>query len=507
MSKPSHGAEARSLRDYLRVLRENRVLVISATILAALAALAFAAVREPVYEATATVSFKEKAEDLQAIGLATGAPNPQPTQQAAADAALVTRPDVVKRVQTALGGEVSPQSLRDVTAQVQPTSNLVAITATARDGEQAAQVANTFAREVQKVVRDETRASYERSAERLRTRLESESDGVTAEALGGTIALVLTLSTIAEPVEINRPAEVPGKPVSPKPIRDSLIATLIGFLIGTGAAFLRRSGQGGWSESHQVERDLGLPLVGTVSGDALGGVGLASNGGGPFHDGDLEPFRIMRSNVASLAKDRPLRTVAVTSALTGEGKSTVAAWYAFANARAGRRTLLVECDFRRPVLAARLGISPTPGLSEYIERQDVSPEAILRPIAVHGDHATPVMPVLPAGNSASEPAEMIASARFHDFIDHIARQYDLVVFDTASMLPVGDTLELLPQVDGILLCLRLGQTTRERAEAAMAKLSRFPAKPTGLVVTGIRRGSEDDYQGYYSHVAASKNAA
>jgi capsular exopolysaccharide synthesis family protein len=225
-------------------------------------------------------------------------------------------------------------------------------------------------------------------------------------------------------------------------------------------------------------------------------VGTSANGSGRVAGADLESFRILRTNVDFLGGDGPPNVVAVTSPLPKEGKSTVAAGFAYANALAGRRTILVESDLRRPVSAARLGFDPEPGLSDYLAA-DARPQEVLRTIDVEGREAEELA-VIPAGKMVQHPTEMLASDDYPEFLGQLRRDYELVVVDCAPLLPVGDTLELLPHVDGVLLCVRLGQTTIEQATAAREVAGRLPDKPMGLVITGLSRGGDDDYYGYYS---------
>jgi non-specific protein-tyrosine kinase len=99
---------------------------------------------------------------------------------------------------------------------------------------------------------------------------------------------------------------------------------------------------------------------------------------------------------------------------------------------------------------------------------------------------------------------MLASKRYSEFLAELRKVYDLVVLDCAPLLPVGDTLEVLPNVDGVLLCVRLRQTTLDQAAAAKQAMERLPEKPTGLVITGLTRGSDDDYYGYYSTAESAR---
>ena len=178
--------------------------------------------------------------------------------------------------------------------------------------------------------------------------------------------------------------------------------------------------------------------------------------------------------------------------------------------------LLVECDLRLPVFADRFKIPAQPGLTDWaagkakpaavLQQVEVSHDApvaaVQREVAAELDGVAtapkPLNVITPAGSWAPRPAELLGSERFHDFLENVARLYDLVICDCAPLLPVGDTLELIPQVDAALICIRLDQTTHEQALAAKAAIEHFPERPTGVVVTGVRPGREGYYYGYYS---------
>jgi capsular exopolysaccharide synthesis family protein len=280
-------------------------------------------------------------------------------------------------------------------------------------------------------------------------------------------------------------------------------------MLGIGAAFLRQGLDRRIREAADVPADMGGPVLGYVRGEALGRGPVALTGRKApkaLDDDDLEPLRILRTNLGFLDPDGPLRTILVTSPLPEEGKSTVATSLAWLEAVGGRRTLLVDCDLRRPSVAQRFGVSPTPGLSDYLAGR-ASPAEILQTVAApvgaspNGSEAPaePQLVCIAAGTPAPNPAELLGSVRFRTFLAQVAEVYDRVVLDSPPLLPVGDTLELLPQVDGVLLCLRFGQTTRDQALAGRTALSHFPAKPTGIVLTGVRPGAESGDFGYYAY--------
>jgi capsular exopolysaccharide synthesis family protein len=493
-------ADSTSLRDYLGVLKARRGTIAAVTLIAVALGLAYSLVKTPTYEAEATIEFSDPAADLPiATPGAQGPVDFTPDKSAAADSRIVTRDDVVRRVERQIGDDVDATDIEDhVDAAVQPDSNLVAITGTSESADDAALIANAFAQQTRNAARQEARDRFAAKADELDAAIGPGLDPVTRAQYQSTIAKYETLAAVADPVEITRPATVPGSPASPKPIRDTILAAILGLLIGIGVAFLRNALDRRIKDSHEIQHELGLPLVGYVRSDALGLAGVGRNGASFVSEDDLEAFRILRTNVDFLAGDDAINSLVVTSALPEEGKSTVAAWYAYVNAVAGRSTLLVECDFRRPVLAKRFGVAPGPGLSDYLAG-NVRPKEVLRSVSTQGREGENVLALIPAGENAFQPTEMIASKTFKSFVAQVTKTYDMVIFDSAPLLPVGDTLELMPQVDAALFCVRLGQTTRDQALAAKQAMSHLPERPTGLVVTGVKRGGDDDYYGYYSY--------
>jgi Mrp family chromosome partitioning ATPase len=267
--------------------------------------------------------------------------------------------------------------------------------------------------------------------------------------------------------------------------------------------------------ARDVHDELGYPILGHVREEGMGKSLRSGNGYSPDLQAELEGFRIIRQNLQFLSSgDTPRRRTLVTSPLPAEGKSTVAAALAIASAASGRTTLLVEADLRRPALAKRLGINAAPGLTDYLVGQaepreilQVCPPVAASPVAgangAGDDTLPPPAPVKPlvcitAGTLSPQPAELLGSDRLHAFLDQVSEAYESVVIDTSPLLPVADTLELLPHVDNVLLCVRSGQTTRDQARAARSALEHFPDRPTGLVITGLRKRDEPEYS-YYSY--------
>jgi capsular exopolysaccharide synthesis family protein len=307
---------------------------------------------------------------------------------------------------------------------------------------------------------------------------------------------------------VEKEAETPTEPSSPRTTRNTALGALVGLAFGLLAAFLRDSLDRRLRKTDEVQAEIKLPVIGRVPDDALGEVGFA-NGTGEDAEGHLEAFRVLRANLEFLQADNPMRTVLVTSGAPEEGKSTVAMALAGAAAVAGKRTLLVECDLRRPCFADRLGLEPEPGLTDYlVGRADpadvLQVVKLISPSTVNGDReatspkdaeAQANLVCITAGSAAPLPAELLGSDRFSDFLSKVSTAYDLVVLDTSPILSVVDALEVVPQVDGLVVCVRLGRTTREEARATREALAHVPGRPTGVVVTGIRPDDES-YYGY-----------
>jgi tyrosine-protein kinase len=474
-------AETRSLKDYLRAIYARRRLVIVITLAAIAAAIAFSVVQTPVYKATATVNVDadfNQGQNQQTVGGSAGLEG----------AAAVTQPAVLKEASKSLGGDPTPDGLRaDLSVAGEAGINVVNITAQADTADEAARVANAVAAAVVKVTHEQQAAKAETLAR--------GADPATARQYRAQ-------AQTAYPIQLGKVALSPSSPVSPKPLRNAVFAALLGLLLGVGLALLRDALDRTVKDPDEVEGALGLPLLGYVRSDLLGMGETGANGTGPGGD-SLDAFRILKANADFLTDSGAPNVVAVTSALPEEGKSTVATWYAYVNALAGRRTILIECDLRRPVLAERFGLKPSPGLSEFLGSQS-SPNEVLRSIPVEGPTAEP-LPVIPAGTTPAQPSELIGSARFERFLGQVSKAYELVVLDCPPLLSVGDTLSIVPRAEAVMLCVRIGQTTRDQAVAAQTALSRLPERPVGLVITGLEPGAEDDYVRYETALPAAED--
>ena len=510
----SDGPRYTTLRDYLRVVREQRWLVLGVLALACAAAVAYSARQDEVYSAEASLSFRSENDDFGDIGAAV--PNTQTPEQRAAIAAQAIRTmEVARRAARELDRKVNAQALlAAISAQPEARTNLVVLRARAGTAATARAYANAFADATVKSVTEEVRDGYRQRAKDLAREARSldgkrENFGVRSVNRDRIVRLQ-TLARFAEPVVLIRRAAAPRGPDSPRPLRNLIVGALLGLTLGLVLAFLRDALDRRFRNARELKDELHLPLVGHVRDQVLGRTPGHSNGRSALTQEEMEAFRILRTNLDFLDTERPPGSLVVTSALPGEGKSTVATALACAYASAGRRVLLVEADLRRPTLAKRLEIAQVPGLSDYLVG-DAEPRDVVQAVTIEAPvTGTPIdadgprvaaLVCVTAGTPSHQPAELLGSERFKAFLAQVADVYDVVVLDSSPLLSVVDTLSLVPVVDAVLLCVRSSKTTREQARAAKAALDHFPPRPTGVVVTGVKPGDEQDY-GYYSYAYA-----
>jgi Mrp family chromosome partitioning ATPase/capsular polysaccharide biosynthesis protein len=523
----NEGPKYVSLRDYLRVVRAHRVLIVLIALLFGGVAYALSHREANRYEAEAALSFLPPTRDASLIGTPADA-SQTPQERAAVNAEAVHAPDVAPKVKRQLKKTklTAPQIAGSVSARVESRTNLVVITANSGSAKLAADIANAYARVISKKATDAARGQIQRAVASLTRSLKKKSAKGTSPAalisrsnVEQQISRLEALQSFSRPVQIVRSATVPGSPVSPRPVRNGLLGLLVGLTIGLLIAFLRDALDRRVRNAQDISEQLDAPVLGHVNARALGRAGFAGGGRGPLRAEEMEAFRILRMNLEFLDVDRKMRSILVTSPLPEEGKSTVAASLAWASAVAGKRTLLIECDMRRSSLAKRLELAESPGLSDLLAGK-ASRDEVMRPIRVLGEASTnggdpgddpaaqsPKLVCLPAGTPAPRPAEMLGSQRFKDFFREAVEEFDLVVVDSPPLLSVVDARELIPCVDAVLLCIRASRTTSDQAAAGKDAVDRFPNRSLGIVVTGLKRGEGPDYGAYSGAYAYGRERA
>jgi len=202
-----------------------------------------------------------------------------------------------------------------------------------------------------------------------------------------------------------------------------------------------------------------------------------------------EGLRTLRAALMLITSDRPVRSVLVTSATPGEGKSTAAAHLAIACAQAGQRVLLIDANLRRPILHKVFGVGNSPGLSEIIKGERSYAEGIF-------GAGEPGVFLMPAGRVSRRAADLIGVG-LPIILTKALLVFDLVIVDAPAILGASESLSMAGVADGTLLLTKAGATTEKSVAEAVSNLSRARANLLGLVMNQVessRTQATDVYQ-------------
>jgi len=300
----------------------------------------------------------------------------------------------------------------------------------------------------------------------------------------------------------------PVEPSQPRPVLYSIAAVVFSLLVGFGLSLLIELMDTRLRTPAQVVRQVGVPVLATVpdlsEDDRLSlDTNLALVTQTVPQSLMAEAFRQLRTSLL-FASDQPIKSLLVSSANPGDGKSTVASNLAITMARAGSRVLLVEANFRRPALSRVYDVPDTVGLSNVLVGMNAASEAI---------QATAVenLDVLVAGAAPPSPAELLGSDSMRRLVAEQARDYDQVLIDGAPMLVVADNHMLAELVDGIVLVLQAAQNTRGMAQRAVRQVLALRAHLFGAVLNRVRatKGGyfRESYEAYYDYAGTAASRA
>jgi Mrp family chromosome partitioning ATPase len=298
----------------------------------------------------------------------------------------------------------------------------------------------------------------------------------------------------------------------PSPIRNAVIGLVLGLTLGLGLALLLETLDTRVRSAAEVSQRLGMPLLARIptprrKQQKPGHLIVTEDPSGPH----AEAFRMLRTNLEFVTLEDHVRTILVTSALQGEGKSTTAANLAVASARSGRRVLLVDLDLRKPSVATFFGLEGRPGLTNVV-LGDVTATDALVAVDLDGPKGTSsgdsnghvsswredgLLLVLPSGPLPPDPGEFIGSRRLSDTLVQLRRKADLVLIDSPPLLRVGDAMRLSSFADGVILLTHLGFIRRGTLAEARRLLETTPARKLGFVVTGSQREDKLNYGAVY----------
>jgi capsular exopolysaccharide synthesis family protein len=295
--------------------------------------------------------------------------------------------------------------------------------------------------------------------------------------------LRLSATRAADTVVISERAHAPEEPVSGRWLY-ILLAVAMAAVGALGAAFLIEHFDDTVKTPEDIGRELGIATIGTICRFPKGDEGLV----GLTHPNlpPAEDFRVLAANLRFAAVDAPLRTLVVTSAVSGEGKSEVVANLAVAMAGIGVRVIAVDADLRRPRLHHLFGLPQGRGLTESLRLGRF--EDNLRDTQVDG------LQVLTSGVLPVDPVQLISSPRMEQLLVELTHRADVVIVDTPPILGVADAAIMAAVSDGVLLVLRANQTSRQAVQLTIEALRKAKSRLVGAVLNGIPATSNSYYR-------------
>jgi len=204
-----------------------------------------------------------------------------------------------------------------------------------------------------------------------------------------------------------------------------------------------------------------------------------------------EQFRTIRTNIMYSSVDKPIRSVLFTSAVAGAGKSTIASNVAIAYAQAGKKTLLLDGDLRRPTCHYTFGASNQKGLSTAAVN-DVSAEELV--VRTEFD----MLDLITSGPIPPNPSELLSSRKLSQFTETLKFQYEMIIMDSPPLLSVTDAQILSKSADGVILITDVENNNRNHLLEAKDLLNKADANIIGLVLNNrdAKYRSKDDYYYY-----------
>ncbi len=286
-------------------------------------------------------------------------------------------------------------------------------------------------------------------------------------------------------------AQINPTPVRPRTSLNTLLGALAGVILAVSVIFLRDFLDDTIKNREDIKRMFGLPTLGQIPlHEAPEEVGLfiANQPRSPVS----ETYRALRTNLEFSAVDLPLKTILVTSAGPGEGKSTVATNLAGALAQAGKKVLLIDTDLRRPRVHQYLGLGNRFGLSELFLGQ-----GSLRDVTqVYEGPNNTQFEVVTTGAIPPNPGELLSSERMKALLAEAAEIAGIVIIDSAPSL-VADSQAISASADGVIIVVEAGRTHAEPVRAMLETLRRTQTRILGLVLNRMQ-AHHGEYGGYYS---------
>ncbi|MDZ7376910.1 MAG: polysaccharide biosynthesis tyrosine autokinase [candidate division KSB1 bacterium] len=313
-------------------------------------------------------------------------------------------------------------------------------------------------------------------------------------------------------VRVIDPAEEPLWPVKPMKKKTVAIGFVLGMMLGIGMALFLEFMDNTIKTEDDVEKHLNLPILASIPN-------LNTNGFLSIHKRNkhvketyvkkilpqfadvphlFEAYRTLHLNFSFVNPDNKLKVILVTSSRAGEGKTLTAINMAQMFARAGAKTILIDCDLRRPMVHKILNLHQEPGLSNLLIKQ-VELSQVIQSSGSDG------LSILTCGVLPPNPSEMLNSVRMEQLLEQLRSEYDMVFLDTPPVIAVTDAVILGSKTDGVCLVVESGKTAREIVTRAKKIFERGGIRIIGIILNNVNlKNTYGNYKDYYYYSSGKK---
>lgn len=446
------------LRDYLRILHKNWILITALSLFGVIAGAGASLIMTPKYQASTELYVSVRGEAQGISDLAQGSSIAR--QSVSTYAAIATTDSVLGPAIKELNLDLTSEELASrVQSSAPENQSLVILTVTGSDAQQTANIANAVGKSLKEIVEEELEAS----------------------TVKGNPSLV-SLNTV-------QPAFAPADPVSPRVSLNIVLGAVLGFAIGLGIAVLKFTLDTRIHSLHDVEQVTDAPLLGGITYDAD-----ASKRPLIVHSSPRSPraesFRTLRTNLQFLAvsdsEQRHAHTFVISSAGAGEGKSTTSSNLALALAETGSRVLLIDADLRMPAIAKYMGIEGGVGLTDILIGKVEVADVLQR-------WGRDELYVLPSGKIPPNPSELLGSRAMDELLEVTGEYFDYVIIDSPPILLVTDAAVVGKRTNGVLLVAASASTRKQSLAGAVNSLQAAGGTLRGIVMTMLPTKGPDSY--------------
>ena len=503
-----------TLRDYWRVIIRRSWIVIAAIIATAAPAIALSLRQSSIYEANADMLIRVSPGESV---FGSGQQTINPDRLVQNEISVLEGDAVYARLMQNLGLDDDPPL---VSGSGFSDADVITVSVQSGDPQTAATLANAYVDAYIDVKREQAVNGMVAASAELQTKItdlqsqidtldaqiaaSSTDDDSGAEADRRTLVdqqalfrqridqLQVDAALSAGNAELVRPAEAPIKPIKPTPVRTAMLASVVGLLLGLGAAFLIDHLDDSVRNADDLAR-LGadVPVLASVPN-------VAGRDNRPLAVSDpdnaaVEAYRNLRTNVQFLGIERKMRSIQVTSTRPGEGKTTTAANLAVVLSQTGANVVLVDADLRKPDLHRMFAIDGSNGLTNNLAGD---------PMELTIQRITDQLWVIVGGPVPPNPSELLSGRRMDAFAEELSRRFDYVIIDSAPLLAVSDAAALSRHVDGVLLVAQSKRVSIPQLRESLATLDRVGAPLLGIVMT--RAKIDTAVRGEYEYLQPSR---